>query len=162
MPASYWIGGFFFPQGFLTSVLQTHSRAFDVAIDKLSFVVHPTKEADSELSVLDLLSTGVYIHGLHMEGARWDLVHDCVSESFPRELFAPMPILALEPVESHTAHSHKDLYECPVYKVTTRAGTLSTTGLSTNFIASIGLAPGSQSPEHWVLRGVALVSMLDD
>jgi dynein heavy chain len=36
-PNSYWMSGFFFPQGFMTGVLQTHSRQYRIEIDKLSF-----------------------------------------------------------------------------------------------------------------------------
>jgi len=36
-PMCYWISGFFFPQGFITGVLQTHSRGHSIAIDKLLF-----------------------------------------------------------------------------------------------------------------------------
>ena len=36
-PLSYWMSGFYFPQGFLTGVLQTHSRLYKIPIDTLSF-----------------------------------------------------------------------------------------------------------------------------
>lgn len=36
-PASYWLPGMFFPQGFMTGVLQTHARQYKIAIDKLEF-----------------------------------------------------------------------------------------------------------------------------
>ena len=36
-PYSYWMSGFYFPQGFLTGVLQTHSRQYKIPIDTLSF-----------------------------------------------------------------------------------------------------------------------------
>lgn len=34
-PNSFWLSGFFFPQGFMTGCLQTHARNYKIAIDKL-------------------------------------------------------------------------------------------------------------------------------
>jgi dynein heavy chain len=36
-PFSYWMSGFYFPQGFLTAVLQTHARQYKIPIDTLTF-----------------------------------------------------------------------------------------------------------------------------
>ncbi len=36
-PMSYWMSGFYFPQGFLTAVLQGHSRQYRIPIDTLAF-----------------------------------------------------------------------------------------------------------------------------
>ena len=36
-PFTYWMSGFYFPQGFLTGVLQAHSRLYKIPIDTLSF-----------------------------------------------------------------------------------------------------------------------------
>ena len=36
-PLSYWMSGFYFPQGFLSGVLQTHARLYKIPIDTLSF-----------------------------------------------------------------------------------------------------------------------------
>jgi hypothetical protein len=39
-PASFLLPGFFFPQGFLTGVLQMHSRLTQIPIDTLEFCAH--------------------------------------------------------------------------------------------------------------------------
>ena len=36
-PISYWLSGFYFPQGFLTGTLQTHARKYNLPIDELKF-----------------------------------------------------------------------------------------------------------------------------
>jgi len=52
-------------------------------------------------------------------------------------------------------------FECPVYKTAKRAGTLSTTGISTNFVLTINL-PSRKAPRHWVLKGAGLLLSLPE
>lgn len=165
LPSSFWLGGFFFPQGFLTGVLQTHSRQFLVPIDTLTFICHPTDATDPDEASLELLNAGVYVHGLHLEGASWSAQRHCFAEPRPRELIAKVPILWLEPTTVTEAKAHaatEPMYECPIYKVSTRAGTLSTTGVSSSFILAVHLPSGDAAPQHWTKRGAAMITTLDD
>jgi hypothetical protein len=36
-PACFWLPGFFFPQGFMTGVLQMHARKYAIPVDTLGF-----------------------------------------------------------------------------------------------------------------------------
>jgi dynein heavy chain, axonemal len=161
-PTSFWISGFFFPQGFLTSVLQTHSRLHKIPIDEVKLRTDVTRFETVD-DVSESVESGVYIHGLFVEGAGFDLTARTLVESKPGELYKSMPVIHLQPMRSNETTATAETYACPVYKTSARVGTLSTTGLSTNFVMSLDLVttPGVP-PSHWIERGVALLCMLDD
>jgi len=70
-----------------------------------------------------------------------------------------MPVIWLEPI---LAEDDKESgYKCPLYKTSTRTGTLSTTGHSTNFVMYLELKSIINS-DHWIRRGVALLMQLDE
>eukprot|EP00796_Vickermania_ingenoplastis_P010528 gene10529-7314_t len=162
VPTSFWISGFFFPQGFLTGVLQTFSRQHKIPIDDVKFKTNMTPWEVME-DIGEEVDAGVYIHGLFLEGARYDVDQQCIMESRKGELFTKVPIIHLEPVRLKTITSTDKTYACPVYKTSARVGVLSTTGLSTNFVVSLDLTAGiGVSPKHWIQRGVAMLCMLDD
>lgn len=120
---------------------------------------------------------GAYIRGLFIEGARFDIESHVIQESHPRELSMLMPIIHLAPKvkdqvplvegipEQYTGSRNgtAHVYMCPVYKTSFRQGTLSTTGHSTNFVMMlrIPMAP-EHAQKHWIKRGVALLTQLDD
>jgi len=157
-PNSFWISGFFFPQGFMTGTLQTYSRKTHIAIDTLGFkTVMTAVDHDSLTSPPE---DGAYVHGAFMQGARFERSTLLMAESHPGVLFDPMPVIALEPVVA-SEHRPTGIYRCPFYKTSRRAGTLSTTGHSTNFIVPLDI-PSDVNQDHWIRRGVALLSMLDD
>ena len=158
-PAVYWISGFFFPQAFLTGTLQNFARRSQVAIDTISYGFQVLKDRKEDIT--DKPEAGCIIWGLFLEGARWDPNAMVIVESEPKELFVSFPLIAFKPAVSRQKPT-EGIYECPVYKTLTRAGTLSTTGHSTNYVVSVRLpmAPENEA-RHWIKRGVALLTQLD-
>ncbi|KAG9392138.1 Dynein heavy chain and region D6 of dynein motor [Carpediemonas membranifera] len=151
-PNSFWLSGFFFTQGFLTGALQTHARETLMPIDDLVFETEVVGEKGMEFQP----DTGVHVHGLFIEGARWDDERHKLVEQTRGVLLDTMAPIWLKPVSS-AEYNPESTYRCPVYKTTERAGVLSTTGHSTNFVMSLDL-PIDCAPEWWIRRGVALLS----
>ena len=145
LPAVYWLSGFFFPQGFLTGTLQNHARRSDVPIDKLSFEFIMKSESEDQITAPPA-EGGCYITGLFIEGARWEKEEHSLADPLPKELFAKLPVMHLLPKIDRELAT-KDIYRCPVYKILTRTGTLSTTGHSTNFVFWIEIP--SKKPTIW-------------
>jgi dynein heavy chain len=101
---------------------------------------------------------GCCVWGLFLEGARWNPHIEFLDESNPKELYTQMPVIWLLPEENHVKPDR--VYECPVYKTLTRAGVLSTTGHSTNYVLAIEI-PSKKPESHWIKGGVALICALD-
>lgn len=156
-PSVYWLSGFYFTQSFLTGTLQNFSRKYRIPIDLLGFEFF-IMDSDAEMTTKP--EDGSYISGLFMEGARWNKERKVISESLPKTLFDPMPIIWLKP-RTLSEISHGSIYACPVYKTSARRGVLSTTGLSTNYVLTIDL-PSDQSEDHWIQRGAAMLCQLDN
>lgn len=102
--------------------------------------------------------SGCYIYGLFLEGAKWDEERMMLAESSPKELFVTFPLFWFMP-ETLRIKPTEGIYDCPVYKTLTRAGTLSTTGHSTNFVLWVEI-PSDQPQKHWIKRSVALFCAL--
>eukprot|EP00955_Chlamydomonas_euryale_P096014 364976-Chlamydomonas_euryale.AAC.5 len=160
LPRCFWLPGFFFPQGFMTGVLQMHARKYALPIDALTFAFSVTP-FEGPLDVDAPPEDGILVDGLWVDGARWDRATGRLDESEPGVMFAPMPVIHFVPVADFEPPPGQ--YQCPLYKTSVRAGVLSTTGQSTNFVlhVSLPIREGIQE-DHWVLEGVALLCMLND
>mmetsp|Transcript_28693 Transcript_28693/g.25733 ORF Transcript_28693/g.25733 Transcript_28693/m.25733 type:complete len:131 (+) Transcript_28693:880-1272(+) len=69
--SSYWVPAFFFPQGFMTAVMQTYARAEKIAIDTLIFRTELRDFFEDDIKIVP--KVGVNIHGIFIQGCRWDL-----------------------------------------------------------------------------------------
>nr|VZI05919.1 unnamed protein product [Spirometra erinaceieuropaei] len=157
IPVVYWISGFFFPQAFLTGTLQNYARKMKEPVDTITFDFQVMKENVGEIQQVP--EDGCYIRGLYLEGARWDPLEMLLAESRPKELYTVMSVIWLIPRQNRQ-RKESGIYECPVYKTITRSGTLSTTGMSTNFVFTVEL-PTTEEQKHWIKRGVALLCALN-
>eukprot|EP00058_Branchiostoma_floridae_P022898 XP_002608388.1 hypothetical protein BRAFLDRAFT_282615 [Branchiostoma floridae] len=88
---------------------------------------------------------GVYIYGLFLDGASWDRKNCRLAEPQPKVLFTLLPVVHMFAVNS-TAPKDPKLYQCPTYKKPCRT--------DLTYITVI-LMRTVQSPDHWILRGVA-------
>ena len=159
-PVAYWLPGFFFPQGFMTALKQVYSRDNRVAVDTLRIGCEVTSRGHSEM--FSPPQFGAYIFGLFMEGGRYDRSEGVLSDSVPGVLFDSMPCIWLKPIIA-AEYNPVNAYDCPLYKTSTRAGTLSTTGHSTNFVVSLPIPRDvGTSEDYWIRRGCAMLCMLDD
>ena len=146
-PPCFWLAGFFFPHGFITGVLQTYARKHCKPIDLLHFEFEVLASMDAT-SINKGPSDGVYIYGLLIENAKWNHVDRCLQEPAPGEMYSQVPVIHFIP-KYHPPADRKDegnqvgiklkknsfedddvveVYKCPVYKTSARAGVLSTTG----------------------------------
>jgi len=136
VPQAYWISGFFFPQGFLTACLQNFARKKAFPIDTVAFSFVMKEETAEQLTVKP--EDGCYIYGMFLEGARYDPTEKSLVDPRPKELFSAMPPMHMLPVQNRE-DPMEGIYRCPLYKVLTRTGVLSTTGHSTNFVTWLEL-----------------------
>uniref|UniRef100_A0A803T305 AAA+ ATPase domain-containing protein n=1 Tax=Anolis carolinensis TaxID=28377 RepID=A0A803T305_ANOCA len=135
----------------LSGTLQNHARKYNLPIDELSF----------NYNVIPLPSPedGVLVHGMFMDASRWDDEEMVIEDALPRQMNPVLPVVHFEPHQNY--EPSPSLYHAPLYKTGARAGTLSTTGHSTNFVVTV-LLPSKRPSDYWISKGSALLCQLNE
>ncbi|XP_048253391.1 dynein axonemal heavy chain 5-like isoform X2 [Haliotis rufescens] len=146
-PHTFWMTGFFNPQGFLTAMRQEVTRAHKGwALDTV--ILHNDVTKYNRDDVTQPPTEGVYVYGLYLEGAGWDRRGSKLIEPKPKVLFEQMPVIHIYAINSTSGTTDARMYYCPIYKKPQRT--------DLTYIAGVILKT-NQPPDHWVLRGVALL-----
>ena len=144
LPASVWLGGLFNPQSFLTAIMQQMARKNEWPLDRMCLQCDVTKKTREDMSGPP--REGAYVHGLFMEGARWDPQTACIAEARLKELQPAMPVIFIRaiPVDRQDL---RNIYPCPVYKTKYRGPT---------YVWTFNLR-SKEREQRWILAGVALL-----
>jgi dynein heavy chain len=91
----------------------------------------------------------MYIHGVCLEGARWDRDEGCLKDSKPNELHPVMPVIIIKPVTTEDFVT-EGYYQCPVYTNMQRANVYSPS-------VSVFTLRTNETDKKWTLASVALL-----
>ncbi|XP_054249766.1 dynein axonemal heavy chain 17 [Indicator indicator] len=144
LPATVWLAGFFNPQSFLTAIMQSMARKNEWPLDKMCLSVEVTKKTHEDVRAPP--REGSYVHGLFMEGARWDVPSAAIADARLKELTPLMPVIFIRAIPADRLDT-KNVYECPVYKTRMRGPT---------YVWTFNLKTKEKAAK-WILAGVALL-----
>ena len=148
LPTSVWLPGLFNAKAFVTAVMQTYARTNKLPLDVMKFMTEVTTKVDPS-QIPEAPNEGVFVHGLCIEGARWDKASGSLRDSIPGEMHTPMPVIWIKPVTSDK-YTLKGAYACPVYTNMQRANVYSP-------IVSTFTLRTKEPAYKWTLASVALL-----
>ena len=109
---------------------------------------------ENELYNVDEISEkpefGCYIQGLYLEGAEWDVEHNCLQRQLPKKLICNMPLIQVIPAEASKIKLRNNL-KTPVYVTQNRKNVK-----GEGFVFEADLRT-LVHPNLWILQGVALL-----
>merc|ERR1719359_758290 len=156
---AYWLTGFTNAQGFLTGMRQEVTRQHTKDQWSLDDVVNHTDILPFDLErIKDVPDEGQNIHGLFIEGGRWNRQEQRLDESEPKKLFVGIPAIF---VTGTTPRDLKALgvnygpngpYNSAVYKYPKR---------NDRYLIFRLMLKTEVHPFHWKLRGVCLIAQIE-
>jgi dynein heavy chain len=151
----YWLTGFTNAQGFLTGMRQEVTRQHkrdQWALDDV--ITHSEIQSYDLERVKDVPEEGQNVHGLFIEGGRWNRAEMKLDECEPKKLFQAMPVIYLTGITlalrrtKGLDYGQYGPYDCPIYKYPKR---------NDRYLVFRILVKTEQHPFHWKLRGVSLM-----
>lgn len=150
-PNTIWLGGLHLPRCFLSTILQTSSRANGWALDETilftEFASHmqPDKFGSSDDD------DAIYISGLFLDGATWDTKNSCLIDQHAHsESYTELPLMKIVPMHKEKFDSKK-YFRAPVY-----ATQLRNDSNGNGYIFDAYLATDKHH-SFWILQGVAVL-----
>jgi len=138
------IAKFFNATSFITAVKQICCQQQMLELNKLDVFTDVTKRDVKQID--SQAREGVYVTGIYLEGARWDINGNTLEESKPKEMFFKMPVINCK-AGLASDKEEKNVYICPIY---------CTPGRRPNFVFAAQLRT-KYSPAKWTLGGVAMI-----
>jgi dynein heavy chain len=120
IPSVTWLSGLINPQSFLTAIRQQSAQATKQELDRLVIQTEVTKRMLEEIDGPS--RDGAYVHGLFLQGARFDVASGCLDRSKPREMFCVLPVINVRAIPADK-QDFKGIYNSPVYKTEQRGPT---------------------------------------
>lgn len=177
------------PKAFLTGAMQDFARKYTIPIDRLTFDFKVLGDSADAAPQDGVFCHRLYLDGARWDRGAGTLAeqrpkvlypvtsgdhkHLCVTTGTTllktlmriswicfQVLNDIMPIIWFRPTRKEDL-SEENRYRCPLYRTSERRGVLSTTGHSTNFVLGL-LLETDKPPTHWIQRGTALLSQLDN
>ncbi len=137
----------FNPLRFLTAITQVHSRRFKLELDSLE-IETTFPDSSHEAAKNARLRDGVYVTGLMLVGARWNVASSFLEESLPLQLYDPLPALEMRAVNRRIKPA--GVFRAPVYRTSTRSA-------QGGFLFTVDLPCGQVPSNKWVLAGTAVL-----
>ncbi len=149
LPLCTWLPGLFNPKSFLYATkcafVAKSGSTKSIDIDTVSIETSVLNMQFED--ILKPARKGVYVYGLSLEGARWDMVSNTLEASRPKVMFSPMPVVNMKVTMARPKEKYA-MFRCPLYQTRGR-------GPETHLL-DIDVRT-KLSRDKWILAGVALI-----
>merc|ERR1711964_729159 len=143
-PNSMWLAGLMVPESYVSALVQITCRKYVWPLDRSTIFTRVTKFTHPD-QIKAPPKDGAYVHGLFLEGAKWDLERGCLAPQEKKVLIYDLPILEIIPQEVSKLKL-VGTFRTPVYVTRDRRN-----AAGVGLVMEADLA-SDKHPSHWVLE----------